>query len=387
MKFEDIYGRFQKGRLSCEEAAELLGMSERSFRRWRERFHEEGEEGLWDRRVGKASARQAPVDEVAKVLDLYRTRYFDFRVRHFHEKLPEHGVHRSYTWTKNVLQGHGLVRKAPRRGAHRRRRPRRPLPGMMLHQDGSTHEWVAGEKWDLIATMDDATSEIYSLFFVEEEGTWSTFRALDEVLRGKGLFTQLYADRASHYWHTPEAGGRVDPSRPTQVKRALDELGIELVPAYSPEARGRSERTFGTLQNRLPQELRLANITTKEEANQFLKETYLPNHNARFTNEATDEGTGFIPFPGIEQRLPEILCLQEERTVGKDNTVRYNNIVLQIPANTHRHHYVKAKVRVREYLDGTLGVFYGPRRLSLYHPDGTLTTEAANATSTQHSAT
>lgn len=370
MRFEEIYGRFRRRALSCEEAAELLGTSVRTFYRFRCRYEEDGAEGLADRRLGKISGKRAPVDEVMKVLSLFETRYFDFTVKHFHEKLPEHGVHRSYTWTKNVLQEWGLIRKARRRGAHRRKRPRRPLPGMMLHQDGSSHEWVKGCFWDLIVTMDDATNRIYSAFFVDQEGTMSTFSALGEVISQYGLFCSLYADRASHYWHTPDAGGKVDKNNPTQVGRALNQLGIELIPAYSPQARGRSERTFETLQNRLPQELRLRGITEKQEANRFLREQYLPDHNRRFAINAQEEGTAFVPWAG--NGLEDILSVQEERTVANDNTIRYKGRTLQIPEDSHRYHYVKVKVRVHEYPDGTLAVFHGPRKLARYGAAGEL---------------
>ena len=279
MKFEEVYGRTHRGGLSQAEAAEVLGVSERTFRRWRDRYEAEGADGLYDRRLGRLSARRAPVDEVARVLELFDTRYWDFTAKHFHEKLvADHGFKRSYNWLRLSLQAHGRRRAAPRRGAHRRKRPRRALPGMMLHQDGSSHEWVPGRWWDLIVTMDDATSDIYSAFFVAEEGTMSSFQGVSEAIRAKGLFCSLYADRASHYWNTPEAGGKVDKDTPTQVGRALAQLGIELIPAYSPEARGRSERMFGTLQKRLPQELRLAGITDMVEANRFLKEVFLPQH-------------------------------------------------------------------------------------------------------------
>ena len=272
MKFEDVYGRCYGGDLSQVEASEILGVSERTFRRWRDRYEAEGAEGLYDRRLGRVSARRAAVDTVARVLELFETRYRDFTAKHFHEKLvAEHGFGLSYNWLRLTLQAHGRVRPAPRRGAHRRKRSRRPMAGMMLHQDGSSHEWVAGQWWDLIVTLDDATSEVYSGFFVAEEGTMSTFRALGEVIAATGLFCSLYTDRGSHYWHTPEAGGGVDKDNPTQVGRALDQLGIELIPAYSPEVRGRSERMFGTLQRRLPQELRLAGISTMEDANRFLR--------------------------------------------------------------------------------------------------------------------
>jgi transposase len=369
MRFEDVYGRFQKGRLDCEAASELLGMSVSSFRRWRRRYEDDGLEGLADRRLGKMSWRRAPVDQVSKVLELFETRYWDFTVKHFHEKLVErHGIGRSYSWTKNTLQAAGKVARAPRRGAHRRKRPRRPLPGMMLHQDGSSHQWVPDQWWDLIVTMDDATSEIYSAFFLQEEGTMSTFTALAEVIEAKGLFCSLYTDRGSHYWHTAEAGGKVDKDNPTQIGRALKQLGIELIAAYSPEARGRSERMFGTLQKRLPQELRLNNITTMDAANRFLREHYLDEHNRRFAVQADAEGDAFVPWAG--PGLADILCLQEERTVGNDNTVRYKRLVLQLPADRHRHHYVKTKVRVHEYPDGTLAIFHGPRKLADYNTEG-----------------
>lgn len=369
MKFEEVYGRLRCGVLSQAEAAEVLGMSERNFRRWQVRYEADGAEGLYDRRLGRVSARRAPVDEVMTVLELFDSRYWDFGVKHLHETLvAEHGFRRSYNWLRITLQAHGRIRPAPRRGAHRRKRPRRPLPGMMLHQDGSRHEWIVGQTWDLIVTMDDATSEIYSAFFVAEEGTMSTFRGLHAVIAERGLFCSLYADRGSHYWHTPAAGGKVDKGNPTQVGRALARLGIELIPAYSPEARGRSERMFDTLQKRLPQELRLAGIATIEAANRFLEDVYLPRHNARFARAAEEAGSAFVPFAG---NLDHVLCVQEERQVGNDNTVRYKNRTLQIPADRHRHHYVKATVRVHEYPDGRLAVFHGPRRLAVFAADGT----------------
>jgi transposase len=373
MKFEEIYKRTSSRELSQVEAADILGVSERTFRRWRDRYEDEGEQGLHDRRLGRVSSRRVPVDTVMEISELFQTRYHDFTAKHFYEKLvADHQFTRSYNWVRLTLQSRGLIRKAPRRGAHRRKRERRPLPGMMLHQDGSSHQWVPGKWWDLIVTMDDATSEIYSAIFVEEEGTMSTFCGIEEVISMHGLFCSLYADRGSHYWHTPEAGGKVDKTNPTQVGRALNQLGIELIPAYSPEARGRSERMFGTLQGRLPQELRLAGITEMEEANRFLKEIYLPQHNANFAIKPSETGSAFVAFAG---NLKDSLCIQEERVVGNDNTVRYKNLVLQIPEDMHRHHYVKAKVRVHQYPDKTLAIFYGPRKLAMFDENGKVNTD------------
>jgi transposase len=375
MRFEEIYGRFERSQLSCEEAADLLGVSVSTFGRWRHRYELEGASGLYDRRLGRASARRAPADQVMATLELFETRYRDLTVKHFHEKLvAEHGIRRSYTWTKNTLQAAGKVRKAKRRGAHRRKRPRRPLVGMMLHQDGSSHQWVAGQWWDLIVTMDDATSEIYSAFFVAEEGTMSSFRGLREVIAKHGLFCSLYADRASHYWHTPAAGGAVDKDNPTQVHRALNQLGIELIAAYSPQARGRSERMFGTLQDRLPKELRLAGITTMDAANRYLAEVYLPAHNARFAVAPEQPGAAFVADRLGAHR--DILCVHEERVVGNDNCVRYKGLALQLPPSPVRPHFVKARVRVHHYPDGHLAVFHGPRCLARYTATGEIMEES-----------
>jgi transposase len=226
MRFDDVYGRYRSGVLGCEAAADLLGVSLSSFYRWRERYEAEGASGLADARLGRVSKRRVPVDEVTRVIELFATRYFDFTAKHFHEKLvAEHGIRRSYMWTKLVLQGAGCIRKAPTKEAHRRKRVRRPLVGMMLHQDGSCHDWVAGVGWDLIVTMDDADKRIYSAFFCDEEGTMSSFRGLSEVVAEHGLFGSLYTDRGLHYWTTIRAGlpdaGKVDKVNLTEVGRAL----------------------------------------------------------------------------------------------------------------------------------------------------------------------
>jgi len=376
MRFEELYERRQRRDLTMAEAAEMLGITERTFRRWSSRYQAEGTEGLQDRRLGRASARAVPVDEALRMVTLYESRYTGWTVKHFHERWQaEHGGTRSYTWTKTRLQRAGQVMRAPRRGAHRKKRPRKPLPGMMLHQDGSTHEWVPGCQWDLIVTMDDATSTLYSAFFVEEEGTLSSFRGVQEVIETQGLFSSLYTDRGSHYWHTEEAGGKVDKTRRTQVHRALHQLGITLIPAYSPEARGRSERTFRTLQDRLPKELAQAGITDMAAANQFLRHRFVPAYNQRFAGPAAEAGTAFIPWVGTA--LAEILCVQEERVVANDNTVRYQGRSLQIPQDRHRYHYVKVTVRVHAYPDGTLAVFHGPRCLARYTAEGQLSPDEA----------
>ena len=264
IKFRSVFERYEASELNQIDAASLLGVTERTFRRWCVRFEDAGETGLLDRRLGQASSKRVPTEREAQIETLYRTRYSGFTAKHFHEHLVrDHAFTWGYTWTKVFLQSKGLLSRAKTRGAHRRKRPRRPLPGMMLHQDGSRHEWVAGlDAMDLIVTMDDATNTIYSAFLLPEEGTASTFQALQEVFGEHGLPLSLYTDRGSHYFHTPEAGGPVDRTHLTQVGRALAQLGVEHIAAYSPEARGRSERLFGTLQDRLVKELALAGIAT-----------------------------------------------------------------------------------------------------------------------------
>ena len=372
IKLRSVLDRYEASELSQLEAAELLGMGERTFRRWRRRFENEGEAGLVDRRLGKPSGKQVPVDEVMRVKELYRTRFSGFTAKHFHEHLVrDYGFRWGYTWTKTFLHSTGLLEKAKRRGAHRRKRPRRPIPGMMLHQDGSRHVWIDGlPAMDLIVTLDDATSAIYSAFLVPEEGTGSTFRALREVFERHGLPCSLYTDRGSHYFLTPEAGGKVAKDQPTQVGRALEHLGVEHIAAYSPQARGRSERAFRTLQDRLPKELMLAGITTLEEANHFIRDVHIPAHNTRFAIKPDQDGSAFVAIAGID--LGEILCVQEERKVGNDNTVAFNRLRLQIPESPLRPHYVRAIVKVRQYQDGSHAIFHGPRCLARYDRNGRL---------------
>ena len=369
----EAIGRYRTGELSCVEAAELLGMSERHFRRLRDRYEAEGAEGIIDRRRGRVSHRRTAADKIEWVIEQFATRYFDFTVKHFHEELRKSGFNLSYTWTKTILQQRGLVRPAPKRSAHRKKRVRRPLPGMMLFQDGSTHAWLEGRPpLDLIVTMDDATSEVYSAFLVEEEGTFSSLRGLGEVIGRMGLFSSFYTDRGSHYFLTPKAGGKIDSHRLTQVGRALAEFGIEHIASYSPEGRGRMERVFGTLQQRLPPLLRLHGITTIEDANRYLWETYIFEHNDRFAVAAAEEGDAFVPFVGD---LAGVLCIKHERVVGNDNCVRFEGLVLQIPEQRHRRHFVKVTVQVRQYGDGSLAIYHGPRRLARYTSDGAVIIE------------
>lgn len=377
MKVQEVILRAAAKKITWIQAAEILGVSPRHMRRWKEKYERFGFFALFDGRRGKASPRRVPSAVLEEVLGLYRERYFDLNVRHFHEKLvAEHGLTVSYTWTKGVLQGAGLIKRQPRRGTHRKRRARRPLPGMLLHIDASQHQWFLDERWhDLIAVLDDATSAIYYAQLVEQESTRSVLRALRQVVEAQGLFCSLYSDRASHFWLTPKAGEPVDRQALTQVGRAMRELNIRMIPAYSPQARGRSERSFRTWQGRLPQELRLAGITTLEEANSFLRERYVAEFNERFSVAASGEGTAFVPC--VRTDLDRVFCLQHERVVARDNTVSFARLTLQIERQRWRGTLAGCRVVVYEHLDGTLSLGYGTHEVGRYNSEGAPLSAAA----------
>src|SRR5713101_8012604 len=370
MKVQEVILRAMAKKITWWQAAEILGISDRHMRRWRERYVEEGYNGLFDRRRGQPSRRRVPMATVEKVFALYREKYFDLNVQHFHEKLQaEHGIELSYTWVKQALQGAGLVARGRKRGVHRKRRERRPLPGMLLHIDGSRHQWFQDERWyDLIVILDDATSEIYYAQLVEEESTVTVMAGLREVIERKGVFCALYSDRASHFFHTPKAGQPVDRTRPTQVGRAMQELGIQMIPAYSPQARGRGERSFGTWQGRLPQELRLHGIQSMASANEFLRESYIAEFNQRFAAVAAQPGHAFLPVRG--KNLDLIFSVQHERTVSQDNTVHLGPHILQIEKTHWRATLASCRVTVYEHLDSTWSIGYGPHIVGRYNREG-----------------
>jgi transposase len=321
VRFEEVYLGWSESRLTQGQAALVLGVSDRTFRRYIDRYEEDGREGLHDRLLGQASFRRSPVDEVMAVVERYRSRYAGWAVKHYYSWYCREGGTRSYTWVKKTLQSEGLVSKAPKRGVYRKRRDRSPLPGMLLHQDGSRHEWAPGKKGDLIVTMHDATNEHYSMYFFHEEGTSSSFQGVRNVIVRRGLFSSLYTDRGSHYWFTPKEGGKVSKTQLTPFGRAMKQLGIQMIAVYSPEARGRSERAFQTHQQRLVKELALHGITDMDAANRYLAQVYLPAYNAEFMQPALEEGSVFVPW--TDNNLEDILCQQEERTVSADNCVSF----------------------------------------------------------------
>ena len=370
MKLQEVILKAMAGKLTWMAAAEIIGVTDRTMRRWRERWQTDGYSGLWDYRKRRPSPKRVPVDKLQQVLQLYREKYFDLNVQHFHEKLRDvHGIEFSYTWVKTALQEAGMVKRRKKPGSHRKRRPRRPLPGMMLHIDGSKHKWLGDERWyELIVVLDDATSEIYYAQLVEAESTRTVMMALREVIESKGVFCSLYSDRAGHFFVTPKRGEPVDKSRPTQVGRALSELGIRMIPAYSPQARGRMERSYGTWQGRLPQELRLRGITELNQANEFLRTEYIAEFNRRFAEKAAQKGTAFVRLH--RRDLDSIFSVQQERTVNRDNTVLLGSRVLQLEKTRWKDTLAGQTVLVHEHLDGRVSIRFGPHVIAEYTGTG-----------------
>lgn len=375
MKIQEVLLRAMSGQIHWIEAAEIIGISDRSMRRWRDRYEQGGYDGLFDRRTRRPSPKRVPLKTVETVLHLYRDRYRDFNVRHFHEKLrDEHGLRISYTWVKTALQEAGLVAKATPHGPHRQRRPRRPLPGMLLHQDGSTHAWIPGHPpLDLVVLLDDATTEVYAAQFVPQEDTRACLTQLKAVVERHGVFCALYTDRGSHFTttrHPATSHPELRPAPgPTQIERALGELGIQLIPAHSPQARGRGERLFGTWQGRLPQELRLRGIRTPATANQFLQRVWIPRHNRTWTVPPAQPGTAFVPCARTD--LARTFAVQSERTVAADNTLSFHHVTFQVGPSPLRVSFTRCRVMVYEHLDGRLELGYGPHTLGWYQADGT----------------
>jgi hypothetical protein len=362
------------GKLKWYQAARICGLSDRQMLRVRRRWEQYGYDGLVDHRADRPRRQRIPVETIEELCRLRLERYMEFSVQHFWEKATEeHGLKISYTWAKLVLQGAGLAEKSSGRGKYRRRRERRSMRGMMLHLDASTHRWIPDlPMWDLMVMLDDADGRILYGRFVPEEGTMPTMETLRTVLRTHGRFCELYTDRGSHFCHTAKAGEAASTDHTGgQVSRALKALGIRQILAYSPQARGRSERAFGTIQGRLPQELKDLGITDYEQANVYLERRFLPDFNRRFTVEPTDPGSAFIPINGIDLDL--LLSVQHDRIVQNDSTVSLNALKLQLPRTRSRAHYVRCPVVAHEFPNGDLGVSYQGQLLARYDPAGSIT--------------
>src|SRR5688572_28042553 len=372
MTVQEVLLKALSGEVHWFRAAEILGWSPRTLRRWRERYEEHGHSGLIDKRFLRPSKRRVPPGQLEHLLRLYRERYTGFNVRHFHQIAKrEHGVTASYSFVKQALQAAGLVKKFRARGRHRRRREPRACFGELLHLDGSTHPWLALRpegRSCLIAIPDDATNRVLHAALYASESTHAVMTALAAVCRTHGLPMALYTDRAHWAFHTPKAKGPVDKAQPTQVGRALARLGVEHIPAYSPQARGRSERLNRTFQDRLVNELRVAGIATLAAANVYLAECFVPQHNATFARAPRDPASAFVALGDVD--LDAILCHEEGRVVARDNTVSFGGRVLQIAAQPGRRSCVGLTVIVRHHLDGGFTIARGTQRLGTFGADG-----------------
>jgi transposase len=355
--------------LSWVQAAEIVGISARHMRRLRRKVERWGMSAVMDQRGGRPRRKRIKAGTIELLCRLKRDVYADFSLQHFYEHVTEkHGVKVSYNWLRLMLQEAGLVQKEPARGQYRRRRERRPMVGMLVHLDASTHEWIAGlPMQDLVVALDDADGRMLYARFFPQEGTASTFAALESVVRNSGRFCELYTDRGSHFCHSERAGEVADEQH-GQVSQALRALGIHQILARSPQARGRSERAFGTIQGRLPQELRHHGITDYNAANRYLQEHFIADFNRRFTVKPAQPESAFVKLAGVELEL--VLSSKHERIVRNDNTVTFKNLILQVPATRQRSHFVRCPVTVHQFSNGTLGVSYQGRLLARYDAAG-----------------
>ena len=372
MTRKEVIVRAMAKEITWIQAAWICGMTDRHMRRLKERYLARGYEGLVDQRGGKPRRKRIAVQTIETICELKRQRYPDFSVQHFWEQVTEeHQIDIGYTWLKLTLQAAGLAEKSPGRGQYRRRRERRPMRGLLVHLDGSTHAWIADQPMqDLIVGLDDADGRMLYAHFVPQEGTASTFAALKHILQTYGRFAELYTDRGSHFCHTARAGAAPTTEHDGQVSRALKVVGIRQILAWSPEARGRSERAFQTIQGRLPQELRAAGIQTYARANEYLAQRFMADFNRRFTVEPAQAASAFVPLVGVDLEL--LLSTQHRRAVNNDSTVAFERLSLQLPRTAERAHYVRCEVTVHEFPEGRLGISYQGRLLARYGRDGHL---------------
>ena len=372
MQIKEVMLRAMNKEYSWLRAAEILGITPRGLRRLRQRMERFGYRGLVDMRHGRPSPRKAPVAEVERILELYRERYAGFNGRHFWQLVRrDHEVKFSYSCVKQILQGAGLLKKGRARGRHRRRRERKACFGEMLHLDGSPHPWLGlggGDRQTLIQVADDATNRLLYAQLWEGETVQAVMSALKEVIGQYGIPAALYTDRAGWAFETPKAGEKVDKAHLTQVGQALHRLGIEHIPSYSPQARGRSERMNRTLQDRLVNELKAAGASTMEKANAYLQERYITTHNEFLAREPRDPESAFVELGEVD--LNEIFCVEAVRTVGKDNVVSMEGTALQISRQPGRPTCAGLHVTVRHHLDGCYSIRRGTQVFGRYDADG-----------------
>lgn len=361
------------GRIGVEEAGRLLGRCVRQVFRMLNRLREKGVSGLIHGNRGKASPRRIPESTRQKIITLTRRRYADINDTHLREILErEEGILLSRSTLRRVLRGAGIPPKQRRRPPkYRSRRERKEAFGMMLQIDASPHDWLEGRgPWlTLVGAIDDATGYAWARF-EEAETTWAYLRLMEGVFASQGLPISLYSDRHSIFYVSKEPTiiEQLNNSRPlTQFGRAMEELGVQILKAYSPQAKGRIERLWRTLQDRLVVEVRLQGAKTKEEANEVLK-GFLPEFNRHFTVKPQRSGSLFRrpPSPKVLER---VLCLKEMRTVNKDHTVSFEGLVLQIPPSSRWRSIAGQKVQVLQLKNGTVEILYKNLTVARFRPE------------------
>jgi transposase len=370
-KRDSVFHDLDAHRITAVEAAQSLGITERQVWRLLAAFRKEGADAVVHGNRGRMPIKTLPPEIRQRIIELAQTKYVGFNQTHFTEKLRDVEkimVSRPTVWRILLESGiHSPQRH--RRPKHRSRRERRPRAGMMLQVDGSDHDWLEGRgpRLTLLGAVDDATGEVVGALFRKEEDAHGYMLLLHQIVLQRGIPLALYADQHSIFIHTAGEKDTIDEQlagqrAPTQLGRVLDDLAIELITALSPQAKGRVERLWGTFQDRLVSELRLAGISTRDEANQFLQ-SYLPTYNAKFARSPAETDNAYRPLPA-KLDLSVIFSFQYSRIVANDNTVRVGATTMQIAANTERSSYAKAKTLFCVGIDGSTFVLHNGRRIA-----------------------
>ena len=372
----EVIQKVEGKQLTGKEAANRLRLSERQVRRLIAKYRGQGPPGLVHGNRGRVANNRIPEETRAKVLELAEDGYRDYNDSHFTEELAEqHGIEISRSSVRRIRREAGLSSPRKRRPPrHRKRRERREKAGMLLQTDGSRHDWLEGRgPWlTLIAYIDDATNEVMGATFRGEEDAAGYFLGLQEICIKRGIPGAIYADRHTIFQSPLRATieQELNGEQPrSQFGRLLDELGIELISARSPQAKGRIERLWGVLQDRLVKALREAGAASQEEANQVL-EKYLPKHNRKFMREAAELGTTYLPWPQ-EYQIKDFFCFKHKRMVSNDNTFSFDGHHFQIPPGSQQRSYARASVDVLQHLNGQLEVRYqGKSLVTFQHASG-----------------
>lgn len=365
--------RSGKEKVTVAQLAQCLGLSERQVFRLKARYRKRGALGLAHGNRGRKSSRKMPQKIEERIVNLAQGKYQGFNDHHLTEKLCEvEGIRVSRPKVQRLLRAMGIIAvRKKRRPKHRTRRERKPQEGLLLQTDGSNHDWLEGRgpRFTLLGLIDDATNLVPAGLFDEEETTLGYFQIFYDTFSKKGLPTSIYADRHKIFQtdREPTLEEQLQNKKPeTQIGRALRELGITLIPAYSSQAKGRIERCWGTFQDRLVSELRLEKTINKEEANAVVKK-FIPQYNRRFTKKPANTNPAWRPVPK-DVDLMQILCVKEQRVVANDNTVSYHGVTLQIPKSNIRPSFAKTKVEVHYLINGQIHIYYKNQPIANFPP-------------------